>query len=306
MTKSGNQYTADFSEYELGSLGDGNTTDVNITFFTSDRLSKTVSISMDNQAPTRPALATAGDLKSVTLTSSDDTKYFYAYSGDINDSSPASGGTLVESNITASNGKATFNLCSAATSFSTNVGAYRFTAVDSDTATSLSYAGDIDYNRVSDIGYLDDTNYSATIYPIYKNASILSVTDTATPDSLPSDYNSSCENTGISTTDHAVKLTSINDADVVIAFEKNVSEFSNAAPADLVTVNLAVDNTEVAQVLFDSSKYKNAGQKFLMQYDGKIYSTGWQVIDSNESGTINFTDSNVTMLTGQTIVKPTN
>jgi VCBS repeat-containing protein len=45
MTKSGNQYTADFSEYELGSLGDGNTTDVNITFFTSDRLSKTVSIS---------------------------------------------------------------------------------------------------------------------------------------------------------------------------------------------------------------------------------------------------------------------
>ena len=307
LTASGNNYVGSFSEYELGSLGTSSTSDFNVTFFTADSFSKSAGIQIDNEKPTKPTLTVAGgDLKSVTLTSSADTSYFYVYSGDVNDSSPASGGTLVEANITASGGTATYNLCSGAKTFGSNVGGYRVIAIDSDTASSISYPGNIDYNRVSDMGYLDENNYSAVFYPIYKNASILSVTDTATPDSFPMDYNSSCESSGTaSTTDHAVRLTSIADYDVTIAFEANITEFSNTSPSALKTVNISVDSVEIAQLQFDGLHYKNVGQKFLLNYGGNIYSTRWWELNQSATAgkTLDFTDLNKTMLTGQTITK---
>jgi len=302
LSQSGNTYTADFSEYELGSLGSKATTDINVTFFTADSFTRTISLAMDNQKPTRPEMnaTTGSDLRSVAITSSSDV-VFYTYSGDINDSSPASGGTFIEANVTTP-----FSLCAAATSFSTNVGSYRVIAVDKDEATSKSYANNIDYNRVSDIGYLD-TNYSAVIYPIYKNASILNVTATATPDAKPADYDSSCANivTGSedNASDHAVELTSINDTAVVIAFEKNVSTFANTAPSALKLVTLAVNGNDVAKIKFDGDHYKNAGQKFLMYYNSRIYSTGWDQLLGADGGTAYFTENNKTMMTGQTIAK---
>jgi len=300
LSQSGNTYTADFSEYELGSLGSKATTDINVTFFTADSFTRTISLAMDNQKPTRPAMAvTNADLKSVAITSSTDAVAFYTYNGDINDSSPASGGTLIEGNISD---VASYNLCAAATSFSSSVGSYRVIAVDKDDVTSINYQGNIDYNRVSDIGYLD-TNYSAVIYPIYKNASILSVDATATPDAISTDYDTSCTAlTTANASDHAVELTSINGT-VVIAFEKNVSTFANTAPSALKLVTLAVNGNDVAKIKFDGDHYKNAGQKFLMYYNSRIYSTGWDQLLGADGGTAYFTENNKTMMTGQTIAK---
>jgi hypothetical protein len=115
------------------------------------------------------------------------------------------------------------------------------------------------------------------------------------------DYNSSCETSGTAeTTDHAVQLTG-NGYDVVVAFEANITEFSGVGPSALRSVDLEVDGTKVAQLLFDGDHYKNAGQKFLMQYDGNIYSTGFDVLKGGDGSSVDFTDDNITMLTGQTI-----
>jgi hypothetical protein len=266
LTKSGNQYSVDV--YGLNTLGTGSVADLNVTFFTSDNLFKTVGVQLDNSAPTRPKITrTDGiSLNSVTISSlnSNDTKYFYLYSGDINGSSPASGGTLVEANITATNGSASnYNLCAKATSFSTNLGAYRVIAIDSN---SSQYPGQIDYNLVSDIGYLNENNFSATIYPIYKNASILSVSTEDESDTNSTDYEANCSKSGQSATDHAVELIGEVSGTVTIAFEANVSEFASMAPSALKDVNLSVDGTTVAKIKFDGDHYKNSGQKFLLYY----------------------------------------
>jgi len=299
LAQSGNTYTADFSEYELGSLGDKNTTDINVTFFTTDSFTKTISLAMDNSAPTRPVMnPITADLTSVTFTSSADV-VLNIYSGDINDSSPASGGTLIETNVTFP-----YNLCAAATNFSTNLGSYRVIAIDKDSATSKDYPNNIDYNRVSDIGYLDENNYSSVIYPIYKNASILKTTSNST-DSIPKDFDSSCETLSTANaSDHGVELIGIDGiGDVIVAFEKNTSLFATIGASALRTVTLDVNGSDVAKLRFDGDHYQFAGQKFLMFYKGAIYSTGWNDLNNSDGGTAYFTDSNITMLKDQTIVK---
>ena len=289
MTQSGNLYTTTIEEVQ--NLGSSSTLDLNATLFTSDNFPATVSKVIDNSAPTRPTLTlNSRTLTDVTLTSSADTVYFHAYSGDVD----MAGTNLVEGNISASNGQATFNLCSKAESFNSNIGHYRFTAVDN---------ANMSYGLISDIGYLNSSDYNATIYPIYKDSSILTVTGD-TKDSLPMDYNSSCETTGTaSATDHGVELKGVDGYTVTVAFETNSSTFATAATANLKTVDLKVDGTKVAQIKFDGGTYKNSGQVFLMQYNGNIYSTDFNTLSGQDGDAAYFTDTNITMLTGQTIAE---
>jgi hypothetical protein len=307
LTQSGNQYTGEFSEYDLGELT-GDTVDVNITFFDTDRFGKTVSLSFDNAAPVRPTVDLSGktDLTNLTLTSSSDTMYFYAYSGEINNSSPASGGTLAEANISDNPGTAsataTVNLCAMAPSFNTNMGDFRFIAIDYDTASSVGYEGQIDYNRVSDIGYLVD--YNSTFYPVYKNASILAPKDGESA-SVPYDFNSSCENPNGSgtqaSTDHGVEVADESDgATILVAYPTGDSEFSTTAAADLKELDINVSGTKIAHVKFDSSTYTGS-QVFLLYYNSKIYSTTFGILSANDGGSVNLTDENVTMFPGQII-----
>jgi len=286
LSKSGNQYT--------GTIDDvtdltGSSLDLNATLFTQDSFSATASKVIDNTPPTRPTVTvSSGDLTNVTLESSIDTVYFHTYSGDVD----IAGTNLVDGNISASNGQASgYNLCSKAKSFSTNIGAYRFIAVDN---------ANMSYGLVSDIGYLDSSDYNATIYPIYKNGSVLNATG-GTSDSISVDYNSTCGNTGVASTDHAVELKAESGYDLMAAFEANTTTFAVVGASSIKTVDLKIDGTKVGQLVFDGDHYKNSGQVFLLQYNGNIYNTTFDVLKAHDGDEVNFTDTNITMLTGQTI-----
>ena len=73
------------------------------------------------------------------------------------------------------------------------------------------------------------------------------------------------------------------------------------APSALKDVNLSVDGTTVAEVKSDGDHYKNAGQKFLLYYGEKIYSTSWKTMLNSDGSEVEFTEDNITMLSGQTI-----
>jgi hypothetical protein len=285
LSKSGNQYTANIEE--ITSLSSG---DVNVTLFTADNFPATISTTINTTPPTRPS-ATISDAQALTLelNSSSSTVYFYAYKGDVD----TAGTNLVEENITASNGVGSYNLCPDV-NFSTNIGAYRFIAMDN---ANMSNA------LVSDIGYIG-SEYNATFYPIYKNSSILSVTNAAT-DIKPTDYNSTCGG-NTSTSDHGVQLDGVDGYTVTIAFETEDTTLAEAAPADLKEVDLQVDGTKVAHIKFDSGSYSGT-DLFLMQYDNNgnkiIYSTQFKVLIGADASSVNFTDDNITMLSGQSISK---
>jgi len=285
MTKSGNQYVASIDEIQ--NLGSSPTLELNATLFTADNFSATASKVIDNVPPTRPIVnVTNGDLTSATITSSADTVIFRAYSGDVD----MAGTNLIDGNISASNGQATINVCSMAQSFNTNVGSYRFIAVDNE---------NMNYGLVSNIGYLDTADYNATIYPIYKDGSILTVQNDQN-DSISDDYNGSCESIGEASTDHGVALKGEDGYTVSVAYGRKDTTFAQTSANDLKTVDLKVDDTKVAQIQFDGATY-GSSDIFLMYYDGRIYSTNFGVLAGQDGDAAYFTENNITMLTGQTI-----
>jgi hypothetical protein len=323
MTKSGNEYSATFSEYQLEDFGTDSTLDINVSFFTTDFFSKTIGMVLDNEAPTRPTI-TINDvyLTDVTFSSSPDTTYFHIYENDINDSKPISfinnsANTLVDYNITAdgTTGLATgYNFCATVQNFNDNLGLYQFIAVDgienSGYTVGDEYYGDIYYNRASDVGYIPDSNNS---YPIYKNASIYQVPANGS-DRVPVLYGSDCKTesmTQLVNDDYGFSATSLDGAEFNISIE---TEDSTPALAEtgvdsLATVKVAVDNTVIGKVQFNVNYYTNHTQPFLVAYNGAIYKTDFAILEENSTkgtdsdlGTINLTDANKTNLTGQAIL----
>jgi hypothetical protein len=308
MSKSGNEYVGTFSEYELGAFS-GDTIDVNVTFFTDDSFSKTVSNAIDNVAPEAPTLTINNAyLTDVDIaTTSTDVTRFYLYSGDINDSAPGfssagSTNTLEDDNIsTDSSENDGYNFCASVAEFNDNIAEYRVIAVDEDD-NSNSSGGDYSYNRASDAGYLEDFN--ETYYAIYKNASILGVTSGST-DSISVDFNSTC---GVSasqpSTDYGVAITALSGYDFNVSFETNstAATLSETSPALLRQVDLSVDGTTIGSVQFNGGYYNEHNQIFILGYSGLVYSTNFAILDSNDSGSIYFdSDNNVTQLTGQAV-----
>jgi hypothetical protein len=326
MIQSGNEYTATFSEYELEDFGTDATLDVNISFFTSDYFSKTIGLILDNEAPTRPSF-TINDvyLTDVTFTSSADTIYFHVYEGDINDSNPLStavntANTLVDSNILADGaGVATgYNFCATVQEFNDNLGNYQFIAVDGTTNSGYvdgsPYYGDIQYNRVSNVGYIPDSNNS---YAIYKNASIYQVPAGAT-DRIPVLYGSDCKTDSVTqlvNDDYGVSATSLNGAEFNMSIETNssVPALAETGVGSISDVQIAVDNNIIGRIQFNSGGdyYSNHNQPVLIAYNGSIYKTDFAILESNSTlrsgvagsqGIINLSDANKTLLTGQSIL----
>jgi len=299
MTQSGNQYTVDIEN--IKTLGDNPTADINVSFFATDGRHRTTGIQVDNQKPNRPTVTiVSSDLRNVTFNSSADTRFFFLYSGDIKETSPTSGGTLVEANISATNGSAeNINLCAKAKNFNSNLGAYRILAMDTDDASSQSYPATIDYNRVSDIGYLISDNYNASVYPIYKNGAILSVAPDET-DSIPVLFDENCSLAGDLSTDQAVELIGGN-YNIKVAFPQKKVRFAYMAPGGLKDVNISVYNRNIAEIKFDGDSYYSSDDIFLLEYNGEIYKTTWDILVRADGSNINFTDENISMVPGQTI-----
>ncbi|EJF06924.1 hypothetical protein ThvES_00009690 [Thiovulum sp. ES] len=330
MTKSGNEYSATFSEYQLEDFGTDSTLDVNVSFFTTDFFSKTIGMTLDNEAPTRPTI-TINDpyLTDVTFSSSPDTVYFHIYEGDINDSKPLShlkntGNTLVDYNISAdgTDGLATgYNFCATVQEFNDNLGLYQFIAVDGVSNSGYilgdDYYGDIYYNRVSNVGYIPDSNNS---YPIYKNASIYQI-PTDGVDRIPVLYGSDCKSDSVEqlvNDDYGFSATSLNGADFNISIETNssVPALAEAGVDSLATVKVAVDNFEIGKVQFNVNYYTEHNQPVLFAYNGGIYKTDFAILEWNSTkgatagtgntgtgmGTINLTDANKSLLSGQAIL----
>jgi hypothetical protein len=333
MTKSGNEYSASFSEYDLGDFGNDSTLDVNVSFFTTDFYSKTIGMVIDNEAPTRPTIAINDPyLTDVTFTSSTDTLYFHLFEGDINDSKPLSHitafdtegvdqavNTMVDSNITAdgTTGIVTgYNFCASVRDFNDNLGDYQFVAVDgalnSGYTVGGEYYGDIYYNRASNVGYIPDSNNS---YPIYKNASIYQIAADGA-DRIPVLYGSDCKTesmTQLENDDYGFSATSLNSAEFNISIEtdSSVPALAETGVKSFATVKIAVgeETNEIAKVQFNKNYYSDHDQPFLIAYNGAIYKTDFAILlydstagNNTDMDTVLLEDSNKTNLTGQAIL----
>jgi hypothetical protein len=327
MSQSGNEYTATFSEYLLDKLGNASTYDVNVSFFTTDFFSKTIGMVLDNEQPTRPSISINNPyLTDTTLTSSTDTAYFHVYKEDINDSKPLShlvntANTLVDYNVTATDGvAATYNFCSQVEGFNDNLGTYQIIAVDNGHYDATSdYYGNIYYNRASNVGYIPDSNNS---YPIYKNASIYQIASGGT-DRIPVLYDENCTlaATQLVNDDYGVSVKSLNGAEFNMSIETNssVPALAETGVGALATVKIVVDHTEIGSIQFNRGYYTNHNQPVLIAYNGSIYKTDFQILESNSTssdttsgtgstvsggslGKIYFTDANKTRLSGQSIL----
>ena len=142
-------------------------------------------------------------------------------------------------------------------------------------------------------------NYNASVYPIYKNGAILSVAPDET-DSIPVLFDENCSLTGESSTDQAVELIGGN-YNIKVAFPQKKVRFAYMAPGGLKDVNISVYNRNIAEIKFDGDSYYSSNDIFLLEYNGEIYKTTWDVLVGADGSNINFTDENISMVPGQTI-----
>jgi hypothetical protein len=286
MTQSGNEYVASYSEYMVGDFDDTET--LTVTVFTEDNFAKSLTYSLDTSKPSTPTI-TVSNLTSADLTA-DDGNSIYVYSGDINNSDLT--GSTYEATVEAG----TVNICQYADDFSSNIVEMRFVA-----SNGYSTA------PASDIGYIGG-DLNATYYPVYKDASILTVTTSELTDGLSDDYDSTCTSTGAATESYGIEL-STTGYDVKIAFETpdNPVPLADVAPANigLTTLEVTTNNltTEIATIQFDTSKFDSTSDIVLIQYDDVIYSTTTHVLEAAATAGENvaLTEDNVTQLSGQTI-----
>ncbi len=136
----------------------------------------------------------------------------------------------------------THKICADASNFDTKNSGWRVVAVDGD--------GDLSNSRASDIKFMSDW------YPIYKNASILSVNNSKATDNLPATYDSDCDKHGealeqdngvVLTTTNTYTIVNTNDYNVTIAYDTiSTTPTTTVGPANLYSRELCIGATEVA------------------------------------------------------------
>ncbi len=287
LTPSGNRWTANFSEYSLGNLGSG-TLNVTATLFTKENFYTTASTSFDKSIPAKPTTSlTNGDTRTVAIVGSTGVTN-YLYSTDINESD-------LTKNKLDSNFSTGYNLCAKASSFSTDLGAYRM--------ISVSGTGEFNKNPASGSGRFGDA-YNDVFYPIYKNASIVGVDATTTSNSVSKSYDATCQSTTIVDNGNTgFTLVGNNGNSVTISYETNTSIATDGlSPNDIKIVQVKVDGTHVATINFDGRLYASTSSKYVfVNYAGAIYRTTLAALHNADGGSINFTSSNIYMTTGQVI-----
>jgi hypothetical protein len=187
----------------------------------------------------------------------------------------------------------TYNICEDAPDFDTNNTGWKFVAYDGS-------------GTVSNIQFLPDW------YSIYKNASILSVTDTSTVDNTPRLYDSSCEaSSSNSIKDNGVVLTDANtgdDTNITVAYDTVTSASITQAHAQrLGHVYIQYKNDTIAKLQYSASDYVstyNGGTVKKIIFDvnnSRLFVASFD--DLNASYIYDLNDSAIKLDSNQTIVK---